>query len=188
MTPIEQKKLCTTCKIAKPFADFNKRKGMASGCQSSCRACGKAKYVANRAVWLAQRRNYRIANRAAESAYQRDYKAKYPERTAAWKAAQRANPLPPTSCQMCHTTERTLERHHPDYQQPTRIEWLCKPCHYIADQQRQFLLYTTNMTLTLTHVPSSRPASAVAERLSLCGGVLDNTYQHPESLRGSTIT
>lgn len=35
-------------------------------------------------------------------------------------------------CQECHATEN-LERHHPDYSTPDRVEILCQTCHVKAD-------------------------------------------------------
>ena len=37
---------------------------------------------------------------------------------------------------MCGLPKR-LERHHPDYDLPLLIVWLCKPCHYRADEVRR---------------------------------------------------
>lgn len=49
------------------------------------------------------------------------------------KSAQRAIPIV-TACQECGATEN-LQRHHPDYSQPDRVEILCPPCHLKADQR-----------------------------------------------------
>ena len=40
---------------------------------------------------------------------------------------------------MCGLKKNRLERHHPDYDLPLLIVWLCKPCHAIADKQRRAL-------------------------------------------------
>jgi hypothetical protein len=49
------------------------------------------------------------------------------------RRAQRAIPTP-AACQDCGASEG-LERHHPDYTQPHRVEALCRPCHVRADQR-----------------------------------------------------
>lgn len=37
-----------------------------------------------------------------------------------------------TACEACGATEN-LQRHHPNYQEPDRVEILCAPCHVKAD-------------------------------------------------------
>jgi hypothetical protein len=31
-----------------------------------------------------------------------------------------------------------IQAHHPDYDFPLRVEWLCRPCHEVADQERRY--------------------------------------------------
>ncbi len=47
------------------------------------------------------------------------------------KAAQRATKTAAT-CQECGATGK-VERHHPNYAEPTRYQILCAPCHVKAD-------------------------------------------------------
>jgi hypothetical protein len=49
------------------------------------------------------------------------------------KAAQRAVPNAET-CEMCGLTGQ-MQRHHPNYAEPDRIEILCPPCHVKADHR-----------------------------------------------------
>lgn len=42
----------------------------------------------------------------------------------------------PLACEACGLPKR-LEKHHPDYSQPLIVQWLCKPCHAVADKQRR---------------------------------------------------
>lgn len=49
------------------------------------------------------------------------------------KQAQRAHPTM-TGCERCGSTNR-LQRHHPDYTQPTTIIVLCQTCHVKADME-----------------------------------------------------
>lgn len=56
-------------------------------------------------------------------------------RWMARKRAQRALPsLQGMSCENCGATG-ALERHHPNYSEPDRVEVLCHPCHVKADQR-----------------------------------------------------
>jgi len=59
-----------------------------------------------------------------------------PEQRARNYAHKLARKLVPTmeKCEACGET-RGLQRHHPDYFQPTRIEILCRKCHILADQR-----------------------------------------------------
>ncbi len=47
------------------------------------------------------------------------------------KAAQRATPGEAT-CQAC-SKFGAVQRHHPDYSDPSRVEILCRACHWKAD-------------------------------------------------------
>jgi hypothetical protein len=42
-------------------------------------------------------------------------------------AYQRLGKIAPDSCFFCG--EEKTEKHHPDYEQPLAIVWLCRPCH-----------------------------------------------------------
>lgn len=50
--------------------------------------------------------------------------------------AERHHRKAPDCCQMCGLPKK-LERHHPDYDLPLLIVWLCKPCHVKADAVRR---------------------------------------------------
>lgn len=54
-------------------------------------------------------------------------------RDVAHKSAQRAMPVL-TMCQECGSTDN-LERHHPNYNQPSIFQVLCQKCHIKADQR-----------------------------------------------------
>lgn len=53
------------------------------------------------------------------------------------KAAQRAVSLEGAACERCGALDG-LQRHHPDYSQPTLVQILCQPCHVLADQRYGF--------------------------------------------------
>lgn len=69
---------------------------------------------------------YNNAHREEKLAYTRDYKKQYPERAAAHRKALRAY-QDPEPCYLCG--ELGTDRHHPDYNFPCYIVWLCASCH-----------------------------------------------------------
>ena len=42
----------------------------------------------------------------------------------------------PAVCERCDRPGRTNAHHH-DYDRPLDVEWLCNPCHFIADKERR---------------------------------------------------
>lgn len=42
-----------------------------------------------------------------------------------------------TSCERCGRKECVIEAHHLSYDDPLKVEWLCKSCHRVADRERQ---------------------------------------------------
>lgn len=35
----------------------------------------------------------------------------------------------PTDCAWCGATDRKIQGHHPDYDRPLMVVWVCGPCH-----------------------------------------------------------
>jgi hypothetical protein len=63
--------------------------------------------------------------------YTKRYKARYPERALAHRAVRwgiRNGELVRGACQNCGTTE-DVHGHHPFYEHPLLVEWLCRGCH-----------------------------------------------------------
>ena len=53
------------------------------------------------------------------------------------KALARGDVTRPSACEMCGATPRAtragasgIQAHHPDYNRPLDVMWLCKPCHH----------------------------------------------------------
>lgn len=38
----------------------------------------------------------------------------------------------PQECEKCGRSHKRIEAHHPSYDQPLAVEWLCRPCHGMA--------------------------------------------------------
>lgn len=122
--PSEGTRICSTCGVEKPLPDgFHRDKRRLSGFRARCKSCHDAD--------VAQRQS---EGQARESRRKRDvrYRAKYPERTAAKDAVQRAvrrgELIKPAGCEHCGKEAR-LHGHHRDYSKPLEVIWLCSPCH-----------------------------------------------------------
>ncbi|MDQ3045139.1 MAG: hypothetical protein M3R06_08320 [Chloroflexota bacterium] len=57
----------------------------------------------------------------------------------------------PAKCERCEV-DGVVEAHHPDYSQPLAVEWLCHPCHMVADIERRELDGQTRRSLSLVSV------------------------------------
>ncbi len=97
----------------------------------------RAALPSSRAANRERSRRYRKTHSKRVGETQKLARAKHPNRAAAHLRAERHHRKAPDSCQMCGLVKSRLERHHPDYNLPLMIVWLCKPCHYIADCQRR---------------------------------------------------
>jgi hypothetical protein len=135
-------KTCFKCREAKPRSEFYKHSAMGDGFLSKCKECTRVDVRANRAANIDRYREYdrvralrpeRIARTVEVT---RRWRQKHPGRQNAHNIAFRGHRQPPSACERCDQPKR-LERHHPDYGQPLLIQWLCKPCHYLADQERR---------------------------------------------------
>lgn len=71
-----------------------------------------------------------------KAAYAREWRKTHPLKGSAKvkdrvrsyaNAYQKRGKLVPQPCQKCGANK--VEKHHPDYSQPLKVEWLCRPCH-----------------------------------------------------------
>jgi hypothetical protein len=74
-----------------------------------------------------RQRDYRQRKKEQCAKTDSDYKNNYPERVVAGIIARKQNPhLKP--CEVCGSTDKVI-RHHPDYNEPNKIVFLCGSCH-----------------------------------------------------------
>ena len=99
-------KTCSVCHLLKIISEFNIRPDRPSGYRSECKRC----------QYDRQYRRIRL-NR------QKD-RAKHAARIATKKGKIKK----PLFCESCGQN-RKLERHHPDYDKPLEVDWLCHRCH-----------------------------------------------------------
>jgi len=134
-------KVCFKCQQVLPIEDFYKHPGMADGHLSKCKECTRADVMQNRREHAGYYRDYdrcrsrqpeRVARRRNYCQRQKaDEPHKYRARTAAHNAL-RDGRLRKEPCYFCGSTV-DVEMHHPDYGQPLRVYWLCRPCHRKVD-------------------------------------------------------
>lgn len=124
---------CTGCLMEKAASEFY------VSCATKCKDCIRAAVKAHRAANIEryrERERQRVRDWTRTTATTRAWRERYPERRRAHVKAIRTHTEPPPICERCHLPKR-LERHHPDYDQPKLIQWLCKPCHAQADKERR---------------------------------------------------
>ena len=95
-------KACTRCGVVKPVAEYHRSAGARDGLASRCRPCVSASRSRQPAK---QRKAHYLVNRAIVS-----------------------GELSPQPCEVCGTEER-IEAHHPDYDRPLDVMWLCARHH-----------------------------------------------------------
>jgi len=118
--PLPDDKFCGGCRRWLPLDQFAKAARASDGRQSRCAECHR---LAMR-EWRARKRD---SERQTER-YRTD-----PEQARRVRARQRVNQqvqrgtLQRQSCERCGVPN--AQTHHPDYQKPTEIRWLCPKCH-----------------------------------------------------------
>ncbi len=146
-------KKCGNCKEVKPVSEFNLHKR--DGYQSSCKEC----QLAERRIYYRTPKGQASAKRVYERRKARGYPKEYRQRPevkkrvaelmrqytrdprlrirflARWYAKRMTanGTIIQQPCASCGR-EKT-QRHHPDYDKPLLIVWLCEKCHRELHQQ-----------------------------------------------------
>src|SRR5690606_12597780 len=78
------------------------------------------------------------------------------------RAREQAAELIPTQphCERCGRESKHIERHHPDYRDPRRVELLCLRCHPTADRERDEAEARREFRLSGTVRPVTRREAA----------------------------
>ena len=125
-------KQCFKCGVEKPLNEFYKHKEMADGHLNKCKQCTKSDAHSyqngiNREKYLQYQRQKPVTEWSAGCS--KRWKEKHPERRAAQIAvgnAVRDGRLVPLPCFECG---KKAEAHHPNYDAPLDVIWLC-PTHH----------------------------------------------------------
>jgi ribosomal protein S27AE len=121
--PKSDTKRCTACKERKPLSAFNRDRSRGDGLQPKCRQCDRD------ASRRASQRNPKT-RRAKERAWRRRNPQKVKAHSAVAYALRSGRLVRPNACPECGE-ETLVEAHHPDYDKPLEVEWLCGPCHRV---------------------------------------------------------
>ena len=131
------KKVCNRCKLEKDISGFGKDIKKADGFNSRCLECDrelcKRYYCEHRQEKLEKFREYaqtpegrKTRNNASNNRYK---KASPLVREARWRfrEAVKSGKIEKGLCVLCGSSK--VEGHHPDYNEPLGIVWLCRKHH-----------------------------------------------------------
>ena len=122
-------KHCNKCKEDKSVAEFhkdhrNKKDGLQGWCKDCVRLYGQSE-----------------AGKRSDRKYSRSEKGREADRKHYYNSPEKAKALNalnhairdgkinrPDFCESCFQ-EKFVEGHHPDYDKPLEVTWLCKKCH-----------------------------------------------------------
>lgn len=145
------KKKCGKCKHWKALDTFHKERASRDGLGYWCRECQRRyqrRYRATEAGKAAMRR-YRstepakaairryeasevgkVAGKARKRRYRENNKEKIACRNALNNAIIAGKIIRPKICSACNQPNGIITSHHPDYDKPYDVVWLCSPCHW----------------------------------------------------------
>jgi hypothetical protein len=138
-------KKCISCGITKNLSEFYTHKNMSDGHLNRCKECVKARVMKHRLANLDRIREYDRARSKLPHRMQKNrdvaarWRAANPLRRAAQIALRNAvrdgRVIPWPVCAVPECEDTKVEAHHPDYDQPLQVVWLCsahhKQCHHM---------------------------------------------------------
>lgn len=135
-------KICKKCGEEKNISEFYVHKKMGDGYLSFCKDCVKKrihKHYYSNIKWGRLKEKARYERRKKNPDFikkRKEYDSKYksnPLFKNVAKLLKRIYKARPDYCEMCkkHKDELswTIHAHHPDYNKPEKIKWLCAACH-----------------------------------------------------------
>ena len=128
---------CCRCGQAKPLEEFHRDRAQSLGRDYRCKQCAAA---------YRQTTERKISNRQANKRYRQTTKGRMSARQANEKkrrwpkenrvkaktnwAVARGLLARPNFCSLCGGNGKILA-HHPDYDKPLEVIWVCYPCHHL---------------------------------------------------------
>ena len=130
---------CKKCGEAKPPSEYYATRPVV------CRVCLCAESRTNRAKKIDEYRakervratRYIERRSARTTLWRRTHKAEFSAQQKVRHAIRTGKLSRPNTCEGCAVVGVRIEAHHADYSKPLEVEWLCKPCHAKADQERR---------------------------------------------------
>lgn len=128
-------KTCFKCLCAKPLAEFYKHAQMRDGHLNKCIACTKADALAHRLANIDHYREYDKLRasmphrKTLAKRVQAEWKEAHPKRRAANTKLGNAVRSGLVKKQPCWVCGAKAVAHHPDYDAPLDVVWLCQPHH-----------------------------------------------------------
>lgn len=123
-------KRCCVCKQIKPISNFSKRVRSKDGFEYRCKSCINERisryYESN--LEKAALKKQKLKNRNSELS--KKYRQQHPDRNTSLKIfgkAKRIGSVKMEPCRVCG--ENKSEGHHPDYNHPLDVVWLCRKHH-----------------------------------------------------------
>lgn len=128
-------KTCFKCLCEKPLDAFYAHSQMGDGHLNKCKECTKKDVAAHRQANLERIRAYDMRRSAmphriaAQIERTREYRQANPKRAAANAAVSRALRAGALKRQPCWVCGMVALAHHPDYDAPLAVVWLCQAHH-----------------------------------------------------------
>ena len=130
---------CSMCGETKSLSDFCLAVRNCNGHTGHCLACNRVRYRFSYRAWQARnrercaaaRKRYRKPHESRDRWRRESRTAKAKARTAVNNALTAGKIRKPGHCDRCwqRTPSRRLHGHHPDYNRPLVVTWLCTLCH-----------------------------------------------------------
>lgn len=129
-------KHCRTCGEFRPLSDYYAHTAMADGHLNICKSCVKERVASHRLINIEKIREYdrdraklphRVANNTQNT---KIYRSHFKQRASANSKVSRAvanGKLTKLPCAVCGASR--VEGHHPDYDRPLDVVWLCAAHH-----------------------------------------------------------
>jgi len=136
---VTAQKQCFKCGAERPLTDFYKHPRMADGHLGKCKDCTKHDVMEHRAENIEQLRAYDRAryrsNPARKAQLAELGKRVRPANRALSNALRDGKIVKAEACWHCGSARR-IEGHHPDYDAPLDVVWLCVSCHRRVHRQQ----------------------------------------------------
>jgi hypothetical protein len=140
-------KTCFKCGKTLPVGEFHCDKSRKDGLDPRCKDCARLRMKASRQANVESRRLYDLkrkhspsrcaAKNEAAKIYAKRHRARMNCNSAIYYALK-AGRVQKTPCFICGAVES--EAHHPDYDQPLSVIWLCKAHHkQLHTEHRSYL-------------------------------------------------